>query len=200
MLFSVKLYSAVKNKPYYLTPLLCLLCVSLLNACGFKLRGAVELSSQMSPLYLKQNSLFALARQIKPLLASSEITVTDRADEANAYLSLNSEQKKRRVLSVDSNGRAREYSLSYTVFFTISLQSSAAAKTKAIEDSVSLSRSLIFDPDAVLAVANESEILYKDMQRDAARLILLKLQAYSKSRDVSEKVDQAGGSARETVQ
>ena len=48
-------------------------------------------------------------------------------------------------------------------------------------DSISVARSLLFDPDAVIAVVNESEILYKDMRRDAARLILLKLQASGQS-------------------
>ena len=49
----------------------------------------------------------------------------------------------------------------------------------AAQDTVTLSRSLLFDTDTVLAVENESEVLYREMQRDASRLILLKLQAYS---------------------
>ena len=57
---------------------------------------------------------------------------------------------------------------------------------KEIQDSVSLTRSLLFDPEAVLAVTNESEILYRDMQKNAARLILLKLQARSGNRAAAE--------------
>ena len=190
----------MKNRRFYLLPLVCILLISMLNACGFKLRGALELSPDMSPLYLQQNSLFELARQIKPLLAANEIKLTENEHEANAYLTLNSEQKKRNVLSVDSNGRAREYLLSYTVLFSITIKSATALKAKDIEQSISISRSLLFDPDAVLAVTNESEILYKDMQRDAAQLILLKMQAHSKNSEAADKVNKIQESNSDTAQ
>lgn len=149
-----------------------LVCV--LQACGFKLRGSIELSPDMSPIYLQQNSVLELAREIESLLISNKIDLVDDEKQSKAQLVLVKEAKKRRVLSVDSNGRAREYLLSYAVTFSIKIGSA-----KATEDKISISRSLLFDSDAVLAVANESEVLYKDMRRDAARLILLKLQAQS---------------------
>jgi len=149
-----------------------LVCV--LQACGFKLRGSIELSPDMSPIYLQQNSVLELAREIESLLISNKIDLVDDEKQSKAQLVLVKEAKKRRVLSVDSNGRAREYLLSYAVTFSIKIGSAKAA-----EDKISISRSLLFDADAVLAVANESEVLYKDMRRDAARLILLKLQAQS---------------------
>ena len=46
-------------------------------------------------------------------------------------------------------------------------------------DSVSLSRSLLFDPEAVLAFNNEAERLFREMQKNAARQLLLKLQAHA---------------------
>ena len=149
-----------------------LICV--LQACGFKLRGSIELSLDMSPIYLQQNSVLELGREIESLLVSNKIDLVDDEKQSKAQLILVKEAKKRRVLSVDSDGRAREYLLSYAVTFSIKTGSA-----KAVEDKVSISRSLLFDSDAVLAVANESEVLYKDMRRDAARLILLKLQAQS---------------------
>ncbi|VAW54557.1 hypothetical protein MNBD_GAMMA05-2317 [hydrothermal vent metagenome] len=155
-----------------------LVCV--LQACGFALRGSVELSPDMSPLFLQKNSVLELGRDLESLLISSKVNLVDDAKRSNAQLALVKESKKRRVLSVDSNGRAREYLLSYTVIFSIKINSESDAIAKpAVEDNVSLSRSLLFDSSAVLAVANESEVLYKDMRRDAARLILLKLQAHS---------------------
>ena len=154
--------------------------LSVLQACGFKLRGSVELSEDMSPLYLNKNSVLQLGREIEALLKGNQIDLADDEKSSNAQLVLVKETKKRRVLSVDSDGRAREYLLSYVVTFAIKVNSSdvATAEQEAPEK-ITLSRSLLFDPDAVLAVANESEILYKDMRRDAARLVLLKLQARS---------------------
>lgn len=188
-----------------------LLC---LHACGFQLRGSIELSEDISPIYLEQNSMFDLAREIRSLLKINKIKIVKDANLSKAQLILLSEENTRRVLSVDGSGRAREYLLSYKINFIIktkqselAVPESTGAKNKEaanIEtenltekinqdlispdsispdsispDSISVARSLLFDPDAVLAVSNEAEILYKDMRRDAARLILLKLQARS---------------------
>ena len=161
--------------------------VLLLSACGFQLRGALNLSQEMSPIYLQKNSLFELGRELKSLLLSNQIQVTENAKQAKAKLILLREGKSRRVLSVDGSGRAKEYLLSYSVDFSIkNKQSKVISEERSRDDSIShdsisVARSLLFDPDAVIAVVNESEILYKDMRRDAARLILLKLQASGQS-------------------
>lgn len=164
--------------------LLLLTVISIVNACGFQLRGALEISQDVAPIYLQANSLFALGKDVKDLLINNTIALTDDPDKANASLLLNSEAKQSRVLSVDSNGRAREYLLIYTVDYSIQIKSD-----KAIAEKLSLKRSLLFDENAVIAVANESEILYKDMQKDAARLILLKLQAHSNNRQTQANMD-----------
>jgi LPS-assembly lipoprotein len=166
--------------------------VFLISSCGFQLRGALNLSQEMSPIYLQKNSLFELGRELKTLLVSNQIQVTEDVKQAKVQLILLREEKSRRVLSVDGSGRAKEYLLSYSVTFSIkSNQSKVISEERSRDDSIShdsishdsisVARSLLFDPDAVIAVVNESEILYKDMRRDAARLILLKLQASGQS-------------------
>jgi len=162
-----------------------------LYACGFQLRGSINLSEDMSPIYIEQNSVFGLAREIKSLLASNGIKVVDNAKQSKAQLTLLNEEKNRRVLSVDGSGQAREYLIMYKVNFAINTKQtviSGAEKTATknsegviSQDSISLSRTWLFDVDAVLAVTNEAELLYNDMQREAARLILLKLNAASKN-------------------
>lgn len=170
------------------------LLLTLITAgCGFQLRGALDISPDVSPLYLQQNSVFELGREIKALLATNKIAVADSAAQASSQLVLLNESKQNRVLSVDGNGRAKEYSLSYTVNFTITVSTSAKqaedVQIKPVQDTLSLSRTLLFEPDAVLAVANETEVLYKDMRRNAARSILLKLQARSRKLSVSNSND-----------
>ena len=184
-----------------------LLLIMLVQACGFQLRGVLEISQEVSPLYLQQNTAFDLAREIKLLLVTNKVAVTENLSEANSRLILHKESRHNRVLSVDGNGRAREYLLTYTVIFSIKFNLDDELKEKdAAEDaeakiateeiatepppeSISVSRTLLFDPDAVLAVVNETEILYEDMRRDVARLILLKLQARSADRTVNTSPD-----------
>jgi hypothetical protein len=87
--------------------------------------------------------------------------------------------KSRRVLSVDGDGRVKEYLLTYRVTFEIKRKLVSDDKFESRRDTISLSRSLLFEPDAVLAVVNEAEAIYKDIEREVAGLILLKLQSFS---------------------
>ncbi len=173
-----------------------------LHACGFQLRGAITLSEDISPVFIEENSAFSLARELKSLLASNKIKVVKNAKQSKTQLVLLNEGKNRRVLSVDGNGRAREYLLTYSANFVIKTTQRKkseieTAKQEAVtqgevmpeksaeknqQDAITVTRTWVFDPNAVLAVSNEAEILYKDMRRDAARLILLKLSAYSKNK------------------
>ena len=159
-----------------------------ISGCGFQLRGAIDISTEVSPLYLQQNSVFELAREIKTLLATNNIEVVSDPAQSNSQLVLLNESKQRRVISVDGNGRAREYSLTYSVNFTMTVQKAGEqAGDVGIapkQETVSLTRSLIFEPEAVLAVTNEVEIFYKEMRGNAARSILLKLQARSRKQSV----------------
>ncbi len=157
-----------------------------LVACGFQLRGSINLSSDMSPIYLEQNSVFDLAREIKSLLISNRIELVENVQQSKSQLVLLNETKSQRVLSVDGSGRAREYLLSYKVNFAITVTQKKTAKNTAAQnlldqDTLTVTRTWLFDPDAVLAVTNEAELLYTDMRREAARLILLKLNARSKN-------------------
>ncbi len=167
--------------------------VFFMQACGFQLRGALDLSQDISPIYLQQNSVFELGREIRSLLTANKIQMTENDKQAKTLLTLLKEAKTRRVLSVDGNGRVKEYLLNYTANFSIKIINPSKdindingindindINDQGRVDSISVSRPLLFDPDAVVAVVNESEILYKDMRRDAARSILLKLQASSR--------------------
>ena len=159
--------------------LLSLLSILSVASCGFQLRGALEISSEVAPVYLQANSAYELARELRLLMRSNDIDITDQLLAANSQLLLKGENKQRKVLSVDSDGRAREYLLFYNVDIAIRLKAAGKEAYDEIPERVSLNRTLLFDQDAVLAVSNESAILYDDMRRQAARLILMKLQAHS---------------------
>ncbi len=155
--------------------------VTSLYACGFQLRGSINLSSEMSPIYIEQNSVFDLAREIKTLLAANQIAMAETAAQSKSQLILLDDNKSQSVLSVDGSGQAREYLLTYKVNFVIKVNQKNRAQVVVVPDSLTVSRTWLFDPEAVLAVTNEAELLYNDMRREAARLILLKINARSKN-------------------
>lgn len=152
-----------------------------LHACGFQLRGSIDLSSEMSPIYIEQNSVFDLAREIKTLLASNKIAMVEDAQQSKSQLILLNDSKSQSVLSVDGSGQAREYRLTYKVNYVIKVNQKQNDEAAVVPDSLTVNRTWLFDPNAVLAVTNEAELLYKDMRREAARLILLKINARSKN-------------------
>ncbi len=143
-----------------------------LTSCGFHLRGRVELSNNLSPLYLQQNSAYALARDLRALLSGNDIDVVGKADQANASLILLSESRTQHVLSIDTRGRAREYLLTYRVQVQFK-----GVRIKPTRDTISINRTLLFDPNAILAVTDERATIYRDMRRDAASRILVRLEA-----------------------
>lgn len=144
------------------------------SACGFQLRGAVELPVQLQPLYLYDAGNDALVNQLSLLLAENKTVLAESAAVAASSLKIVSQKQTRRVLSVDSLGRAREYELKFVVVYQLKSKHSDA------DNVVKLRRELSFDPVNVLASSQEEQTLYRDMQRDAARLILQQLQATSK--------------------
>ncbi len=141
------------------------------SACGFQLRGTVELPAQLQPLYLYAAGDDALVNQLSILLAENKAALADSAEQAASSLKIVSQKQTRRVLSVDSLGRAREYELNYAVVYRLK------SRHVDVDKVVKLRRELAFDPENVLANSHEQQTLYRDMQTEAARLILQQLQA-----------------------
>ena len=142
--------------------------------CGFHLRGAYDLPEHLSPLYLDKESMsLLLFKELRSTLKASGAELTDDPETAASILKISREQKTRDVISVDTLGRAREYRLIYRLAFTLRASGEAVIENSNIQ----LTRNLLFNPEAVLGVAEETENIYRDMVRDSAGLILLRLQA-----------------------
>lgn len=124
--------------------------------------------AENSPLYYELESAL--------LAAGSQIV--DKAEAATAVLSIHRERYGRRVLSVDSAGRASEYELSLRVVFSLS---GSDGEMLARQDEVSLLRDYRFDPDNVLASGDQEAILQTEMRRYAVRQILNRLQRIARS-------------------
>jgi LPS-assembly lipoprotein len=145
-----------------------------LTACGFHLRGSYDLPDNLSPLYLDKNSMSLLMfKELSSTLKVSGVELTQDPETAASVLMISAEKRARDVISVDALGRAREYRLIYR--FNFSLEQSG--ETVIDKNTIQLARNLLFNPEAVLGVAEETENTYRDMVRDSAGQILLRLQA-----------------------
>ena len=155
---------------------LLILMLLLLASCGFHLRGTVELPPALSEIAVRDGAT-DIAPDLRSALKNAGALV---ADSASMVLRLSAEQYGKRVLSVDSLGRAQEYSLSYTVKFSLKDEGKNGA-TWISEVTVTQVRDLRFDATAVLGVSSEEEQLKAEMRRDAVSQILRQLQYAKKS-------------------
>ena len=155
-----------------------ILSAYLLAACGFHLRGPVELSAEITPIFIEQSGADnALNRELRALLSQSgKNNLTQTKSEAKAVLNIVSAREKKRVVAVDNLGRARQYDLSYILRYQLTGKNIPQQGNDNISV-LHLKRTVNFDPESVLAIGHEVETLYKDMRKDSARLILQRLRA-----------------------
>ncbi len=151
-----------------------LLVMLLLSSCGFQLRGAYQLPQAMQLTYVKAGSESDFVSALKRQLKASKITLVDVASDQAATLIIHKEQKQKRTVSVDSRGRAREYTLTYQVDFEVKHPS---VEFSIEQQSVKIDRDFLFDTEDVLGKSKGINELYESMQQDVIRLLLLRLQS-----------------------
>ena len=174
-----------------------LLLISLLAACGFKLRGSAELPGYKLPfstiaLTLAPTSEFYafLKRNIE---ASSPGTRVVDAKEAEAILTVLADTNVKNILSLNAAGRAREYQLVRS--FTFKVHANVASATPAAQvkytdarpdvvateyiapSTITLRRDITFSDDLVLSKESEEALLQRDMQSDLVQQLMRRLAA-----------------------
>jgi len=148
--------------------------IGAIAACGFHLRGSYDLPEHLSPVFLDKDSMsLLLHKELRTALGASGAELAEDAATAASVIEISREQRTRDVLAVDASGRAREYRLIYRLTFSLQVSGEAVIKNSNIQRT----RNMLFDPDAILSIEQEINNVYKDMIRDSAGQILLRLQA-----------------------
>ncbi len=155
-----------------------LLPLFLLTACGFHLRGAVQLPRGMEVTYLQdQQPSSSIATPLRQMLTSNGARVTNSLDEATATLRIVSESFDRRIISVGRTATEKDYELIYSVtFFALAKNNAWSSDAQEIR----ITREMKFDEAQVLAKTAEQDQLRNVMVQDAARQILVRLQSRAK--------------------
>ena len=165
---------------------LLILTLLLLTGCGFQLRGSVELPPELTEIsVVDAGGASLITPDLRDALLNRGVSVIDKA---NMALRVRGESYSKRVLSVDSSGRATEYGLSYKVRFRLQ---DADGGVWLPDEFISIQRDLRFDATAVLATSGQETVLQEEMRREAVIQILRRLQYAKKpSREASveEKV------------
>jgi LPS-assembly lipoprotein len=149
-----------------------LACAALpLAACGFRLRGSQTLPIETLYLALPVNSPVG-AEITRVVRSSTNARVVPDRKEAQAIFELLGEEREREVLSVNAQGRAREYQLRLRATFRVTAPNGIEliAPTALVAR-----RDIAFNESELLAKESEEALLYRDMQSDLVRQMVSRL-------------------------
>ena len=152
--------------------LVVLACATLaLAACGFKLRG--QQTFPFDTISVPVNSPLGFELQRNIAAANEQTKLVANAADADAVLSIMGEAQEKVILSLNTQGRVREYQLRYRVVFRVS-------SSKGIDlvppTSLLLTRDITFN-DQVLAKETEEAQLFREMRSDVVQQIIRRLAA-----------------------
>jgi len=147
-----------------------------LSACGFHLRGSTSMANlPFETVYLAFPDTSSLGNELRRNIRAGNGTrvVTD-AKSAEGMIDLISEARDKVVLSRNTQGLIREYTLYYKVTFRVR---DAKDRVLLAPTEVVLKRDISFNESQVMAKEREEEMLYRDMQTDLVQQILRRVAA-----------------------
>ena len=150
-----------------------------LSACGFHLRGSSgSYTLPFNALYVGLPESSPLAIDLKRnIRANGHTTVAARAADADGVIEVITDPEKTRtksILSLNSNGRVREYLLSYNILFRVT---DKAGNELLAPTQITLGRPIEFNETQLLAKEQEEALLYKDMQTDLVQQMMRRMAA-----------------------
>ncbi len=155
------------------------LAAGLLSGCGFQLRNALSLPTNLGPVrVLAADPYSALGEALADGLQRAGAQAADPAATSGvATLQVLSEQWADTPISQDQFGRAQEFSLRYAVVFSMR----RADETLVVpQQAVELARDYLAPAVDSIGKASERELLVRELRRDMAIAILRRVDAASK--------------------
>lgn len=173
-----------------MTRLLILIVLALgLSACGFQLRNALTLPPDLGPVKVVSVDRRSPLAESLALALTRAGAVPATVETAQAtVLDLQAERWGDTPISVDSLGRAQEFSLRYAVVFELR----RADGSKLVpQQTLELSRDYISNPTDSIGTEGEREILVRELRREMTASVLRRIDAVTRRQE-------AAGQARGT--
>lgn len=141
--------------------------------CGFQLRRTDSIP--FASLYVDAPSGSVVAQRIRNNLARNKKThLAPSANEAEAILRLSQVEHTKVILSLSGAGRVTEYRLGLRLTYSVL---GKAGRNLVAPEVIELGRDITYDDTKVLAKGAEEQLLYRDMDENAAQRIVRRLQA-----------------------
>ncbi len=143
----------------------------MVTACGWHLRGQVELPVNLRILDLQTQAVDHTTQSIiRQALLSNGVTLSP---DAPYQLVILTETSKKRTLAVTDNAKASEYELIQTLQFVLR---DHEGQDLSNDIEIKSYRTLLYDATVVIAKAQEERNLRRQMKQDNANKLLRRLQ------------------------
>ncbi|TAK89976.1 MAG: hypothetical protein EPO06_10450 [Burkholderiaceae bacterium] len=133
------------------------------------MRGAAQLP--FKTIYMASTSPMAIELR-RILRANADVQFVDAPQDAEAIIEIVNEQRRKEVLSLNAQGRPREYKLLLDINFRVR---NNKGQDLAPPGLLQQAREISFSDNQVLAKEAEEALLYNDMQSDLVQQILRRL-------------------------
>ncbi|HEY4542444.1 MAG TPA: LPS assembly lipoprotein LptE [Noviherbaspirillum sp.] len=150
---------------------------ALLAGCGFRLRGSGgQAALPFETVHITgAGASSALGLELRRMIqAGSGTQLVDDPKAAQAVVDILSEGRERGAVTLNTQGRIREYTLFYRVRFRV--RDNAGQELMGPTEIV-LKRDLSYNESQAIAKEKEEEMLYRNMQSDAVQQILRRIAA-----------------------
>ena len=153
--------------------LFAVLLAALITGCGFHLRGTLSGNLPYKSLFIALPDTADVRIWLERYInASGSTKIVDSPKEADAIFQQLSDNRIKTILSVNAQGRVREYRLQLDYRFQV-INSKGQVLVRPNE--VNLSRDITFDDSNILAKDLEEGLLWRDMNNDLVNQIMRRL-------------------------
>ncbi len=149
--------------------------VFLLTACGYHLRGSIDLPESLQKMYVRGASI-ELSDALKQAFKSTSGKLVSNVAEAGMILNVIEEDYRRRTVSISSSGYSNEYELIYRLVFDL-IDKNGTEIVAAQRIEVSQAYFNQQSSDTVLSKENEEQILRKELYQKAVRSVIERARA-----------------------
>ena len=148
--------------------LLVAVLLSLLTACGYHLRGSLQLPQELKKVYLLGGSA-NLQKQFQKTLENSSGQLVKTPGEAAMTVRVFEKEIRQRAISLSGQGRSNQFELYYLMFFEL-----RDSKNKVLteREKIEIRREYFNDQQDIIAKDNEESVIRNEMYQQAVRTIL----------------------------
>ena len=153
--------------------LLALALAAVVAGCGFQLRGTLSSDLPYKTLYIALPETADVRVWMQRYInATGQTKIVDSAKDADATFQQLQDSRIKTILSVNAQGRVREYRLQLDYRFRLV---DAKGRELVGPNEINLSRDITYDDSTVLAKDLEESLLWRDMNNDLVNQIMRRL-------------------------